>query len=236
MVSHFFCSPNSSWFYDAPMSHLGLDQGEKLQKFLKKNSGMTSREKEMIAIIRGEPSAPSSRILSSPLRRALSTVAIGLQERLNRRPSDTIIVHPSLQEISRNPDTLSITPAQAPVTASWIDRESKQCNFQEIFSARTDMSLHKGNKPLTTNGLKRMKEFNKYIFSQRAESFVVGGHSIWFRSFFKEFLPYMSDHVSKKRKIINCGCVGFVMMKVSTPNGDKFMVDPESITVIYGGF
>jgi len=234
---YFFISGKmDSWFYDAPLSHLGLNQAEKLQKFLKNNSGMTSREKELIAIMRGENGAPSSRIMSSSLRRALSTVALSFQERLNRRPTDTILIHPALQEISRNPDTLCITPAQAPVTASWIDRECSKCNFQSIFSGRTDMSLHKGNKPITTNGLKRMKEFNKYVFSQRVDSFVVGGHSIWFRSFFKEFLPYSSDHVAKKRKIINAGCVGFTLMKISTPQGDRYMVDQSSITVIYGGF
>ena len=225
-----------SWFYDSPLSHLGIDQVEKLHHFLQQNSGMTTREKELIAIMRGDPQTPSSKLLSSSLRRALSTVALCFQERMKRRPNDTIFVLPSLQEISRNPDTLSITPAYTLVTASWIDRESTACNFQEIFTNRTDMSMHSGNKPVNTNGLKRMKEFCKYVFSQRTEAFIVGGHSIWFRSFFQNFLPYDVDHVAKKRKIVNAGAVGFTLMKVSTPQGDKYMIDPESVTVVYGGF
>mmetsp|Transcript_11724 Transcript_11724/g.16904 ORF Transcript_11724/g.16904 Transcript_11724/m.16904 type:complete len:363 (+) Transcript_11724:95-1183(+) len=226
-----------SWFYDSPLSQLGISQVDKLHVFLKKGLGLTTREKELISIMCGDPDAPPSRLVSSSLRRAISTVAICFQERMKRLPNETILVLPSLQEISRNPDTLSITPPYTPVTASWIERDSSACAFQDVFTNRTDMSLHKGNKPINTNGLKRMKEFCKYVFSQRdTEAFIVGGHSIWFRAFFQNFLPHDEDHVAKKRKIVNAGAVGFTLMKVSTPQGEKYMIDPKSVTVIYGGF
>ena len=99
------------------------------------------------------------------------------------------------------------------------------------------MSLHIGNKPINTNGLKRMDEFCDFVFTSVDEdNVIIGGHSIYFRSFFRTYLPYTVDHVSKKRKVVNAGCVALTLLKASTPNGDKFMIDPKSIKVIYGGF
>eukprot|EP00568_Trieres_chinensis_P002089 CAMPEP_0183310730 /NCGR_PEP_ID=MMETSP0160_2-20130417/32938_1 /TAXON_ID=2839 ORGANISM="Odontella Sinensis, Strain Grunow 1884" /NCGR_SAMPLE_ID=MMETSP0160_2 /ASSEMBLY_ACC=CAM_ASM_000250 /LENGTH=363 /DNA_ID=CAMNT_0025475073 /DNA_START=131 /DNA_END=1222 /DNA_ORIENTATION=+ len=228
-----------SWFYDSPLSYLGLGQVDDLGKFLgKKPVGVSDEEAKMISILRGDAGAPESKILCSSLRRAISTMAAGFRERLSRRPGDKILVIPSLQEISRNPDTLSITPAQKQVTASWIDKGSKICDFQKIFTQQTDMSLHKGNKPIKTNGLLRMNEFCDFVFSPNVqeEYVIVGGHSIWFRSFFRTFIPYNTDHVSKKRKVVNAGCVSFTLLKATTNEGDKYMVDPQSVQVIYGGF
>lgn len=228
-----------SWFYDAPMSRYGLEQAKALQLFLSedksKDKGLSDREAEIIKIMRGE--AKSSLIVSSNLRRAISTVAAAFSERFKRRPDDKIVVIPSLQEISRNPDTLSITPAHETVTASWIEKDSNICNFQEIFDKNSDMKLHVGNKPLSTNGLKRMIEFCKYSFEVQEEALIVGGHSIWFRSFFRTFLPYTVDHASKNRKVVNCGAVAFTLLKKKgSDNNPVFVVDPDSVTVIYGGF
>ena len=140
--------------------------------------------------------------------------------------------------LSRNPDTLSITPAHAPIQASWVEKTSKVCKFQEIFSNQVDMSLHSGNKPLNTNGLKRMLAFCDFVFSPSVKeaNVVAGGHSIWFRSFFQMFLPYSSTHTSKKKKMVNGGVVAFDLIKANTKVGPKYMIDPDSIHVVYGGF
>lgn len=226
----------TSWFYDSPMSIFGIQQVENLHKFLSSNAGTNDREKELISILRGEKDAPSSKIVTSCLRRAASTVAASLRGRLQRRPNDSIAVVPALQEISRNPDTLIITPGKQQITASWIEKESIVCDFQAIFDRRFDMSLHKGNKPIDTNGLKRMNEFCKYVFSQSENVIICGGHSIWFRSFFRTFLPHNSEHQAKTKKIVNAGCVGFTLMSTSTTQGYKYQIDVDSITVAYGGF
>ena len=66
---------------------------------------------------------------------------------------------------------------------------------------------------------------------------IVGGHSLWFKSYFQNFLPFSSKHVAKQKKIINGGVVAFDLVKVTTTQyGDKYMVDPNSIKVVYGGF
>jgi len=229
-----------SWFYDSPLSPFGIDQIEKLSSFLAKESsgGLSAAEEEMLAVLRGDDNHKSL-LVSSSLRRALSTVAIAFERRLERQPKEKIHVIPPLQEISRNPDTLSITPAYEQVTPSWIDRKAAdRCNFTDIFQNRTDMSLHYGNKPLNTNGYKRMVAFCEYAFSKDDYSHIIcGGHSIWFRSFFKTFLPLAMDHLSKKKKIVNGGTVAFTLLKTTAENGEcKYMIDPKSILVVYGGF
>mmetsp|Transcript_20760 Transcript_20760/g.31424 ORF Transcript_20760/g.31424 Transcript_20760/m.31424 type:complete len:353 (+) Transcript_20760:250-1308(+) len=227
-----------SWFYDAPLSYLGLGQVEELENFLKKEPSTNSNDpqREIISILRADPSAPPSKIVCSSLRRAISTIAGGFRDRLSRHPQDKILIVPSLQEISRNPDTLSITPAYTPVSASWIDKTSKICDFQQVFSTQLDVSLHIGNKPINTNGLKRMLEFCDYAFNVEEDHIIVGGHSIWFRSFFKTFLPYKIDHKSKQRKLKNCGVVAITLMKASMEDGEKYMIDPQSINIVFGGF
>lgn len=101
------------------------------------------------------------------------------------------------------------------------------------------MSLHIGNKPVTTNGLKRMNLFCDFVFtpSVKEDYVIIGGHSLWFRSFFQTFLPHEFNHISKKKKIVNGGIVAFELMKANTDNDSTtYMIDPKSVSVVYGGF
>lgn len=233
-----------SWFYDSPLSHLGLSQVKSLANFLNQDphsiASLTDEERQLLRILRRDPKSPPSRIVSSNLRRALSTVAASFQGRLLRDPQESILILPCLQEISRNPDTLSITPAQTKVKPSWIEVSSDVCDFSSIFTKQVDMQYHLGNKPIDTNGLKRMMKFNQTVFSSSLpeDYIIVGGHSIWFRSFFREFLPRGSGHVGKKKKIVNCGAVALDLWKTTTTDDgrDMFMIDEKSIRVVYGGF
>jgi len=231
-----------SWFYDSPLSHLGLSQVKKLGNFLNKDpsldKALSDDERLLLQILRKDPNTPPSKLVSSNLRRALSTIAGAFQERLLCDPQESIVILPSLQEISRNPDTLSITPAREKVRPSWIDQSSKVCDFASIFNKQVNMQYHIGNKPIDTNGLRRMLEFNTKVFSATLpeDYIIVGGHSIWFRSFFREFLPVASTHVGKKKKVVNCGAVAFDLWKTNVDGRDKFMIDEKSIRVVYGGF
>eukprot|EP00536_Pseudo-nitzschia_multiseries_P005935 jgi/Psemu1/192013/e_gw1.121.88.1 len=230
-----------SWFYDSPTSILGLNQVEELSNFFQSAKDLhdTDPIAQHVNVLMAKPDAPPSKLVSSSLRRAVTTVVAGFRERLNRRPQEKILVLPCLQEISRNPDTLSITPAQTQIQASWIDKGSNLCDFQSSFRKQVDMSLHLGNKPVGTNGLKRMREFCELVFSSsiKEEFVIVGGHSIWFRCFFRTFLPLNEDHVGKQKKVVNCGIVGFTLMKVVRESGQAtYMIDPKSVDVVYGGF
>lgn len=73
--------------------------------------------------------------------------------------------------------------------------------------------------------------------AQEADTIIAGGHSLWFKEFFKEFLPRSSTHKCKKKKIVNCGVVAFTIQHAKhAAHGDVFRVDPESVEVVYGGF
>lgn len=100
------------------------------------------------------------------------------------------------------------------------------------------MSLHTGDKPVNTNGLKRMLDLCEFLFSPsvKEDHIVVGGHSFWFRHFFQLFLPYSVHHASKNKKLVNGGIVVFELMKAETRRGPRFMIDPKTIRVVYGGF
>jgi hypothetical protein len=236
---------NLSWFYDAPLSHVGLEQVNELAHFLQSQKSMSSSipiDVEAMAILRGDPSSPPSRLLCSNLRRAISTLAGAFYRvRLKRHPWETIQVISPLQEISRNPDTLSITPAHTAITPSWIERSSFMTSsigsdFSKILSKHVDVSMHIGNKPISTNGKIRMNEFCNMVFTLKENHIICGGHSIWFRAFFRTYMPYTIDHICKTRKVVNCGIIAFSLLKATKGTEPIFMIDPQSVRVIYGGF
>ena len=74
---------------------MGLHQVEDLAHFIETDTA----DETILAILRADPGAPSSKFVSSNLRRAISTLAGGFRDRLQRRPHDKIVVLPSLQEI-----------------------------------------------------------------------------------------------------------------------------------------
>ena len=145
----------------------------------------------------------------------------GFKDRLARNNNrEKILIVPSLQEISRNPDTvctrtcvpffcreidlrliphhrsihsslpihsqLSITPAHMQIQASWIDKAASSlaiCDFQLTYTNQVDMSLHEGNKPVGTNGLKRMREFCNFVFSDSVkENYIIVGCVVYILS------------------------------------------------------
>ena len=90
------------------MSYLGLSQVKELAEFLEKSSSAEAdkddnkiMDADIVKVLRADPGAPNSRILSSNVRRALSTIAGGFRDRLSRRPNDKIFILSCLQEISR---------------------------------------------------------------------------------------------------------------------------------------
>jgi hypothetical protein len=225
---------NESWFFDSPLSEKGLKQAKGIADFLQDVSldYVTPKEAEFIQIMKGvKPSV----LVSSNLRRAISTMALAFLPRLEKnRQREKVIILPQLQEMSRNPDALCITPAHKNNRPSWTDPNE----LTPIFTNQIDTTFHTGNKPVNSNGLIRMQEFCRMAFEDiEGDAIIAAGHSLWFRNFFKTFLPYSSVHVGKHKKIINGGCVGFVLLrKFDETSGYKYMIEPKSITVLYGGF
>lgn len=225
---------DESWFFDSPLSAKGQQQAEGLHKFLKDSNPEfnTPKEAHLIRLLKGE--GGKCQLTSSNLRRAISTIAIGLGDRLDKRlQGDKILVLQELQEASINPDALSIHAPKSPLVTSWMDSE----RVKEIYSEQCDFSKNLGNKPLKSNGLVRMQGFCDIVFNDiDAEAVVATGHSYWFRAFFQTYLPKSFEHVSKKKKLINGGVAGFTLMRKKTDTGYKYMIDSSSIVVLYGGF
>lgn len=267
---------NESWFFDSPLSSKGISQAEGVAKFLRDTDPKyaTPKEAKLITLIkavketnttsstdtttdvdkRGSTSISSRCVLvSSNLRRAISTCAIANKSRLDSQIlDDKIIILQELQEASINPDAQSISPPFGSLVTSFTDSD----RVKDIYAAQTDTSLNKGNKELNSNGLKRMEAFCDLLFGVKssdenrekrssnaladANHVFCTGHSYWFRAFFQTYLPSDFHHVCKTKKLINGGMVGFTLcqtqVKINEHVEDKYMIDPNSLVILYGGF
>lgn len=251
---YFFVSgkDTESWFFDSALSEKGVKQSEGLRKFLKKEKlrlgsstkgGITGEQKAIKLLLALDEYSSSSHVISSNLRRAISTAAIGLSERFassiqNPTKKDTILLLPCLQEISRNPDALSILPPKGVAHPTWCDTNIPGVPVS-AFSALIDTKLHGGNKSLNSNGLIRLQQFCYDIFDDSKlpkSTIIAAGHSLFFRSLFQMYLPRGVEHVSKKKKLVNGGVVMFTLREATLEKKKEYMIDPGSVVVVYGGF
>mmetsp|Transcript_123 Transcript_123/g.295 ORF Transcript_123/g.295 Transcript_123/m.295 type:complete len:396 (+) Transcript_123:146-1333(+) len=253
MEGYFFVSgkDSESWFFDSALSGKGVRQSEGLRKFLKKEkmrlgSGLDKREEVAVKLLldldySSGDKEPSSHVVSSNLRRAISTAAIGLSDRfaasIKSNKNDKILLLPSLQEISRNPDALTILPPHGVAHPTWCDVSIPGIT-PSAFSALIDTQYHLGNKSLDSNGLIRLTQFCNDLFSNKLpkSNVIAAGHSLFFRSFFQLYLPRGVEHISKKKKLVNGGTVMFTLREATVGGKKQYMIDPNSVVVIYGGF
>jgi hypothetical protein len=197
----------------------------------------------------------SSVLVSSNLRRAIATMACGFQDRLlnndtsvdddDQDDSDKIFILQSLQEISFNPDALSITPPYtkvavddniprlvAAVETSMGDSNDatnssssssdalllQPARLNRIYQEKIAVQLSHGNKSLQSNGIQRLQAFCHEVFNEPElkdySAIIAGGHSLWFRSFFQTYLPHATDHIAKRKKLINGGIVACTLQRV----------------------
>eukprot|EP00041_Stephanoeca_diplocostata_P012136 m.202411 g.202411 ORF g.202411 m.202411 type:complete len:335 (+) comp18828_c0_seq6:170-1174(+) len=222
-----------SWFLDSPLSELGLSQAEALRTFMDNNKD----HDESVRVILGKSSQTKSTVVFSNLRRAVSTGMLGLWDRL-QAAGEKAIIHSDLQEISRNPDTMSVSEPFQATTPSWLDKAYKKVDFASGFENIIDASYNYGNKTVANNGQTRILSFFQWLFESDDRGTVICvGHSLWFRQVFQAFLPDSSKHLSKTKKIVNCGVIGLTLTEYSVDGGPvQYMIDPESVKVIYGGF
>jgi len=252
---------DESWFFDSPLSEKGISQAEGVAKFLRETDAKyaTQREAKYLRLIKGEGNetdkSGSDRciLVSSNLRRAISTCAIGMKDRLDRKfKDDKIVILQELQEASINPDAQSISRPFQNLVTSFTDSD----DVKKIYANQTDTSLNKGNKSLKSNGFVRMQAFCDMLFDAsndgkkdndnesagnilaNANNVLCTGHSYWFRAFFQTYLPSNFQHVCKTKKLVNGGMIGFTLChtKVKATGEDKYMIDPTSLTVLYAGF
>jgi len=220
---------DDSVLYDSPLNEEGLKQARELNEVLE---ALTESDDARAALDR-----EASILCSSNLRRAAQTVALGLQSRLEANPDERVHCLSALQEISTNVDTLSVTPAlRAP-------QHLKGVPSHLASPERWESSGNSGNKLLRGTGLQRMQAFSEWAFKRPEAAVVVGGHSLFFRSFFREFLPAGANPGDARgSKIANGGVVAFTLERGTVVGaGDEldqvqYRVIPESVTEVHLGF
>jgi hypothetical protein len=269
-----------SWFFDAPLSAKGVQQAMTLHQYLQSSTQFLPPKEAAWLKLLQDPS--QTQLVTSNLRRAISTLLIAFQNRWSsvKEPSfapspepssepsstekpDSVWIWSCLQEISRNPDALSITPAQGAVIPAWTDpphlralytnssdpdytsgsiMNTDSSRSRESASAQTQVFAiphpgHDGNKAVNSTGLSRLEAFCHLVFTQVEKPAVVAtGHSLWFKSFFQTYLPYSVDHISKRKKLVNGGTVAFTLQHVRLQDQSYYMIDPKSMQVLHGGF
>jgi broad specificity phosphatase PhoE len=257
----FMVFDKDSIFLDSPLSPVGMQQAWDLLTFLASQpegcqEGRSPKQPvseldipDIVSIIRGD--VGESFVVSSILRRAISTGVLGLSTRLLKtKPSDRIQLMTSLQEISRNVDTLSLTGlsngAKLPQVPAKEAAMKQMGDIMSFFYRKRLSGMHnKGNKTLRMKAIDRQREFTAWLFNQqKQDAIIVCGHSLYFREFFRSYMPKASTHEAKSSKMANCSCVAFDFYKLEATGAEKvrykndanLRIRPESIKTIYLGF
>jgi len=189
-----------SHFLDSPLSSKGVDQAASLRDFLANNKCATGNR--YINLLIGTKAVDSSKtkIVSSNLRRAISTLAIALKDRMDRT-GELIHTLSELQEITRNVDGFCITPARETPRPSQLEfslLDARGIDMPTLLARSVNASGHDGSKRIFGNGESRVAQFMSMVFQSSEECFIVGGHSLHFKEIFNGYLPRESTHHGKK--------------------------------------
>jgi hypothetical protein len=234
-----------SKFLDSPLNFEGISQALELRRFilsdvhpeLKADSSTDKKRRDLFDIMRGD--GERSVIVTSSLRRAISTTTLAFWPRIDKS-GEKIFVLSSLQEISRNIDTVALSKAKEVADLPFA-RLTPHCSPStgSIFNpdAVYDTSENFGNKTRSFYGGKRLTSFNEWVFQRDEPVIIAGGHSLWFKNYFLTYMPHLVQHDAKSKKITNSGAVSFTISRAEDAEGAaQYRIDPNSIEVLYGGF
>lgn len=198
--------PWNSLLIDTPLSAKGVKEAGELCAFIR-NVKATEIPHD----------AKDSLIVCSNLRRAMATAAIGLAPR-TKVTGERIIIDSSLQEGSRNIDAQCFNTFKQKLISSPVHIWKTALAQSAVFDPKFNM----GNKSNTSTVYLRMDDFVRHVFGGSQDggyvpsaggtnadvrTVVVVGHSGWFRSFFRRFLPESSTHISKIKKLETSACI-----------------------------
>ena len=234
IIEEFQLLPTSdSVFLDSPLSSGGIAQALALREWIA--SAIDDAHGEFLR--QGESGGVA--ICTSPLRRAVSTLAISMSGRLARFKNERIQILSPMQELTRNFDGVALTeaenvPAPSSLEKGMVDLEPV---VEKIFK-RIDGSYYQGTLPMFgMTGLKRWEQFSDWVFNSdtaRDKSKIIAcGHSLWIREMMKFLLPANFNHSIKQNKIVNCGVIAFDLVDCG---GGKYAIDPVSVQSVVGGF
>ena len=219
-----------SVFIDSPLSKEGVQQAEALQKFI---TGYRNQGNALDSIVSELKTKQDSVLVSSNLRRAINTGCIAMWPRM-KGTYEKITLLSSLQEMSRNVDTNALAGPNAFPEMSLIE-DLLGKKFRPGMFLETSSSY--GNKGLCSTAYPRMMQFCNWCMARDESTIIVSaGHSLWFKNFFKVFLPKKSNHHSKTKKMLNCAAVSFTLLEGKIDKKTHYKIDEESILEIWRGF
>lgn len=236
-----------SVFLDTPLSNRGIDQAWALLKLIAESDGDdhldaddANRRKvkelnrnQLISIIRGD--VGKSVVVSSTLRRAVSTAVMCLITRLSRG-NDKVKVMTMLQDCGRSMDTVSITLAnQLPrPPLSEASRRDSGDVVALAYKRYLCGSENTGNKGLTYEAPQRQHDFCEWVFKQTEDTIIVIGHGLWFRQFFEAHLPAGCTHNAGRRRLRHCAVVAFDLYDVKRASEvSHYRVHADSIMQVF---
>jgi len=223
---------HDSYFLDSPLSQAGVNQAVGLRSYL---SNTQATYDMYINILK----TGKAMILSSNLRRAITTTIISLYDRLENS-TEKIHTMSNMQEITRNVDSFCITPAGCSPISSQLELTLKKkigVDMPEFLARRIQADAHKGTKGIFSNGEIRIKKFIASLFEKSEENFIVGGHSLFFKEIFKGYLPKESKHDGKKLKMANGAAVGLQIGEFKDDEGKAvYQINEQTVQIIYLGF
>lgn len=226
----FFQGPTlDSTFLDSPLSEEGTEQAGGLAKFVE------SSDEGVGAVLKGLEG--ESVLVASNLRRALSTATIGFWARL-QRTQEKIHILSCLQEVSTNVDCVALAKPQGYPELSDEELHAINMKKQTWTPERYFNAVENdGDKPVSSRGINRMKDFASWVFEQDEPTIIAAGHSLYARHFFNTFLPQASMHVARVNKMQNCAVVSFTLELGKLKNGKSwYRIPEESIEPLYLGF
>jgi len=205
-----------SLFFDSPLSSLGRQQGQNI------NSQVQAKGNDMMKNFYEELEDEDTLMVSSNLRRAISTMCYGFAPFLKTKP---LLLLSELQEMTRNVDGIALAQdrnSRPPCPATEADNQ----NLYKVL----DLEEYAGGKALwqtKAKGLRRLFGMGEFLLERDEDVIVCGGHSIYFRTFFQLFYPDL-NHPCHKNKIANGGVVKFEFV---VENGKFVIKDIEEVIV-----
>lgn len=232
-----------SVFIDSPLSELGVSQSLEAKKFI---DNLDRNSSDYIALRCNDPQQ-SALLVSSNLRRAMSTVMIACNSRLSESASDSVHVNSDLQEMTRNIDGISLSQKRHNTPVS--TREScdhSLCAFphpislsmETLYNRKVNGAANKGNKTISSRFQVRLRNVCDWIFTASVcssrPSVLLAGHSLFFRQLLKDTLPDNFEHDVKSGKISNGGIVRIEMLRLKQGDRFEYYVPAESMVVLCG--
>lgn len=234
-----------SYFYDSPLSDRGLKECHELADFLrtppaKRKDGVVTALERDKQDLRGDPQTRSV-VVSSQLRRAAGTAAIGLWPRLQSTTAqgeEQVLLLSSLMEQSRNFDCVPLSSMYEVPPLREVEKSLNDPSFgAHVFNPSGNM----GDKPVRASGRKgfdRIMNFVEFCFQPELSktTIIAVGHSMFFRRFFNCFLSHSLDSVAKEKKIQNGGVVGITLQRCQHAGKTYYRIHPSEITEVFKGF